>query len=366
VNTQQAPEREKTDESLRRERRNTDEVIEERRQEEQVADEVVERARDQADAVLDSAREKADDKLGAGDCAGIALATERAEEDQALEAERATADEALRREREENARLLFALLPLERERTDKHLLSERARADDALANRDDFMGIVSHDLRNLLAGIASTAALLAAKASTSDEGKRSTVAAGRIQRHVALMNRLLGDLVDIASIDAGKLSVVRERIDAAPLLAEAVDAFAAAAAGRGIALALDSAGEPLVAELDRTRILQVLANLIGNALKFTPRGGRVSVRGEVSPDGIALHVVDTGRGIPADMLEAVFARFTQVEPTDLQGLGLGLYITRCIIDGHGGRVWAERRPEGGTAFHLTLPSRRPAQLAHPV
>jgi signal transduction histidine kinase len=363
MSDERAPERKRTDDSLESERRNTDDAIEDQRRDHAEADELVEKARDRADAVLDNARDKADDRLDGPDqeSGRSALATERAAADQVLEAERAAADETLQREREEHARALLALLPLEREKTDRNLHRERARSDDALAQRDDFLGIVSHDLRNLLAGISSTAILLSAKASATDEGRRSIAAAKRIQRSVSLMTRLLGDLIDIASLDAGKLAVLPERTDAAPLLVEVVDAVAAAAAEKGVTLELEAPEESLPAELDRTRILQVLANLVGNALKFTPAGGSITVRGERAPDGIALSVLDTGVGIPADMLKAVFERFVQVAPDDRRGLGLGLFITRCIVDAHGGTVWAERRSGGGSAFHVSLPARSPRQ-----
>ena len=156
--------------------------------------------------MLDKAREKADDKLDAakaGVAARAAVAIERAGEDEALKEDRAAADASLRRERDEQARPLTVLLPLEREKTDLYLLTERARSDDALAHRDDFLGIVSHDLRNLLGGIAGNAALLSKQASKSDEGRRTTATAQRIERYVARMNRLIGDLGDVVSIEAG-------------------------------------------------------------------------------------------------------------------------------------------------------------------
>jgi signal transduction histidine kinase len=169
------------------------------------------------------------------------------------------------------------------------------------------------------------------------------------------MNRLIGDLVDVAAIDAGRLAVAPSRGDAASLLAEAVDAFRASSASKGVVLEAAGADKALVAEFDRDRILQVLANLITNAIKFTPAGGKIEVRGEW--DGNELHfcVSDTGVGIRADMLDAVFARFWQVNENDRRGLGLGLYIARCIVDAHGGRIWAESTLGAGSRFHFTLP-----------
>lgn len=353
------PERDQTDESLRTERQNTDQAIAAKRTDiQENADDLVERAREQADAVLDTARDKADQKLDADEPKHQereAIARERAREDEVLQKERAIADETLRREREQEARSLAALLPLEREKTDRYLLTERIRSDDDLAHRDDFMGMVSHDLRNLLSGIAMNATLLSEEASESDEGRRTVVGMKRIQRYVARMNRLIGDLVDVVSIDAGKLSVQPAHGDAAALLAEAVDVFLRAASENGISLESGVIEHPLLADFDHDRMLQVFANLITNALKFTPREGKITVRGERTGDELRFSISDTGAGVPADMLNAIFERFWQVGKNDKRGLGLGLYISRCIIDAHGGRIWAESKLEVGSTFYFTIP-----------
>lgn len=353
------PERAQTDESLRTERKNTDHVLEERRTDtEETADGIVERAREQADAVLDTARDKADVKLeaaGAGPQARKAVARERAGEDEALSDERAAADESLSREREEQARTLAALLPLERQKTDRHLLTERTRSDDAVAHRDDFMGIISHDLRNLLSAVAGNARLIAKQASQSDEGRSTVDGMERIQRYVARMNRLIGDLVDVVSIDAGKLAVHPQPGDAAEVIAEAVEAFAQGAQEKGISLVFESSERPLRAIFDRDRMVQVLANLITNAIKFTDGGGAITVRSERAEDALRVSVLDTGKGISEDMLDAVFERFWQVGKSDHRGLGLGLYISKCIVDAHGGRIWVESKLGAGSAFHFTIP-----------
>src|SRR5687768_3616086 len=202
-------EREQTDESLRMEREKTDHALAERQAAEEDSDLVVRRARESADALLTEVRAKADELLeGSPQVRTRAtLAEERGLEDEALQEERASADEILRRERDENARVLSRLLPLEREKTDRFLLTERARSDIALSNRDNFLGLVSHDLRNLLGGIVLSAELLSARAPENEEGTQTLVATARIQRYAARMNRLIGDLVDVASIDAGKLAV---------------------------------------------------------------------------------------------------------------------------------------------------------------
>lgn len=352
------PERDETDESLRDERKKTDKLIAAKRTAvDEEAEELVERARKQADAVLEAARDKADHKLDTAEL--HAVAKERALEDEGLQDERDAADDRLGLERAEQAFIRAALLPMEREKTDRHLLTERARSDQALAHRDDFLGMVSHDLRNLLQSVFLNATMLAEGASESDEGRRTVAGMKRIQRYVARMNGLIGDLVDVVSIDAGKLDVRPLRADAVALLTEAVEAFAPAAAEKGLSLEVETVERILMAELDHERMLQVLANLITNAIKFTSPGGRIVVRGERDGDALRLSVSDTGAGIPGDMLEMVFERFWQVGKNDRRGLGLGLYISRCIVDAHGGRIWAESKPGEGTAFYLTMPGTAP-------
>ena len=357
--TKPRPERDQTDESLRTERSNSDQVLAQQRSAtEKVADETLERAREQADAVLDTARGRADaesERAVAGTPTPEAVVQERALEDEVLQGEREAADEALQDEREEHARLLAALLPLERQKTDRYLLTERLRSDAAVEHRDDFLGMVSHDLRNLLSGIVLNATLVLQKSSETEEGRRTVEGMQRIQRYVARMNRLIGDLIDVVSIDTGRLAVQPEPHDAALLLTEAADAFGQIAAERVIMLEVEAVEKPLQGRFDHGRMLQVLANLITNALKFTAKGGRIVIRGEIIADELRISVSDDGTGIPAHMLEAVFERFWQVGKNDQRGLGLGLYISRCIIDAHGGKIWAESTMGEGSVFRLTIP-----------
>lgn len=350
-------EREQTNESLRREREKTDHALAERQAAEEDSDQVVHRARESADAVLTEARAKADERLEASPSTGpdATLAEERVQEDEALQDERASADEVLRREREENARVLSRLLPLEREKTDRFLLTERARSDVALANRDNFLGLVSHDLRNLLGGIVMSAELLSAKAPENEDGAQTRLATTRIQRYAARMNRLIGDLIDVASIDAGKLAITPVPGDATALIAEAVDTFQAAASAKDISLQTEIVEGPLLAEFDHDRMLQVLANVIANAIKFTSQGGSIRIRGERAGDELRFCISDTGSGIPGNLLEAIFERFWQVGKEDRRGVGLGLYISRCIVEAHGGKIWAESTLGKGSRICFTLP-----------
>ena len=355
MSSQVNTERENTDQSLRVEREKTDQALIDRQAVvDESADQTVEQARSVADAVVATARVTADELLlTSGDAAlppYTALAEQRAAEDDVLHEARADADAALREQREENVRILAALLPLERQKTDRYLLTERARADDAVAHRDDFLGIVTHDLRDLLSGIVLSAALLPEGASEPNGTKQ------RIQRYAARMNRLIGDLVDVASIDAGQLKVIPVLGDWSALIEEVAALFRPTALKQGITLEIALAHRSLPARFDHDRMLQVLANLIANSLKFTPRGGTIRIEAEHATDGLRCAVHDTGSGIPSRMLESIFERFWQVQSNDRRGVGLGLYITRCIVEAHRGRIWAESTEGIGSTLRFTLPT----------
>jgi len=349
-------EREQTDLHLQTERQNADRALADGTAAlEHAADLLVDRARQTADAVLLTARDKADEQLEQPTAdADAVVQIERAQADRVLEGERDAADRRLlvRRQR---ARELLALLPFERDTTDSALFSERGRSDDAIANRDDLLGIVSHDLRDLLGGILSTAHLVSIQAGDGPDGARTRGAAERIQRLAARMNRLITDLVDVASIDAGKLAVVPVPGDVTVLIAEAVEACQPAAAAKELSVEMEAGARPLAAAFDFDRMLQVLANLIANAIKFTPPGGRIRIRAQAASETVELSVSDTGRGIPPDLLEAVFERFRQVDALDRRGLGLGLYISRRLVEAHDGRMWAESEDGAGATIRITLP-----------
>jgi signal transduction histidine kinase len=110
-----------------------------------------------------------------------------------------------------------------------------------------------------------------------------------------------------------------------------------------------------MATFDQHRILQVLGNLIANSLKFTPQGGKITIAVEPAADCICISVRDTGSGIPEHAIGQIFERFSQAEKNDRRGLGLGLYISRCIVEAHGGRIWAESQPGSGSMIAFTLP-----------
>jgi signal transduction histidine kinase len=347
--------RQQTDESLRAEREKADVALTEGLEGiEELADSVITLARQRADEVLAAARAKVDGQArrpGGPLGPPAPLVRERELENRALQEERDAADEVLRQERDEHV----ALLATERSETDRDLIEERDRADDALATRDEFLAIVSHDLRNLLNTVLGFAGLITQEVEREKYNARIVSDAQRIQRSGARMYRLIGDLVDVASIHSGTLAVTRREEDPTVLVEEALDTFLPQAIGRGITLRAELVTPLGVVAFDAARILQVLGNLLSNALKFTPPRGQVVLRVEPVERALRFSVSDTGPGIPPDRLEEIFDRYLQVRSDDRRGVGLGLYISRCIVLGHGGRIWAESGGDGGSTFRFTLP-----------
>jgi signal transduction histidine kinase len=244
---------------------------------------------------------------------------------------------------------------LEQERA--HLLRSereaRATAEAAAQARDEVLRVVSHDLGNYLSAASVNTTVLQRILPEGSERMRERVTG--IRDALTQMQRLRQDLLDVASIEAGRLSVEPEPHDPATLLAEAAELFGPVAAEHGIDLALRPAAPLPAVRADRSRVLQVLGNLIGNAIKFTPRDGRITLAADADPDAVRLSVTDTGTGIPPEHLPHVFDRFWKVREGNRHGAGLGLAIARGIIEAHGGEIQVESTPGAGTTFTLTLP-----------
>lgn len=241
----------------------------------------------------------------------------------------------------------------ERMRERERLLEEAHRAVRA---RDDILAVVSHDLRNPAGVIALAASELEHCGDTVDATKVRTCA-GRIHRAAEGIEQIIGDLLDFSHIEMGRLVVEPSEQSAGDVVAEAIDAFAGLAAQRGIQVraTLDGlAGVRLFC--DRGRIVQVLSNLIGNALKFVARGHGIDVGGHATDRDVILHVHDEGPGVRPEHLPHVFDRYWQSDARDARrGLGLGLAIVKGIVDAHGGQVWVESPPGQGATFAFSLP-----------
>ena len=248
-------ERQQTDESLRLERERADLALEaELALIDETADDVINRARARADRVLAATRALTDRgfrRSSVPPAEGVTVERER--EDRVVRKERADADETVRSERAEH----LAILSRERDATDRDLLSERARSDDVIATRDEFLGIVSHDIRNMLSGVVSLAALISRLVARGDPPDQILPYTQRIQRAAARMDRLVGDLVDVASIHAGMLAVTREVADPSHVVAEAVDTFHAQASAAGLCLEADTMPPATAGAFDPDRVLQL-------------------------------------------------------------------------------------------------------------
>jgi signal transduction histidine kinase len=238
------------------------------------------------------------------------------------------------------------------------LAAENARlfagARQATLARDRMLSVVAHDLRNPLALVAMNAEMLAELLDPdADPYQRETV---RIVRSAAeRMQRLIEDLLDVSRIEHGTFSLERSETPVAELLAEAERLLRPLARARGVALAVAAAPPGGRVRADAGRLIQVLSNLGGNALKFTPAGGRVEVAAVAEGDALKVSVADTGPGIPPEVLPHVFGAFWQAEERDRRGVGLGLWIARSIVEAHGGRIWVDAREGEGSTFHFTVP-----------
>ena len=230
-------------------------------------------------------------------------------------------------------------------------VAARAEVEVAVRSRDDILAIVSHDLRNPLGVISMSAAVL--ESAAAEEKRRAQV--GIIRRAVAGMNRLIEDLLDVSQITRGGLRINAAPLDPAEICSDARALFEPLLATKSQELrcACVARDAPVIA--DRERVAQVLSNLVGNAHKFTPEGGRIELRAVATPGEVRFSVRDTGPGLSSQDLPHVFDRFWQARRVRRGGVGLGLPITKGIVDAHGGRIWVESSAGVGTTFHFTLP-----------
>ena len=237
----------------------------------------------------------------------------------------------------------------------------RADAEAAIRMRDRFLAVTSHDLRTPLAAITMWADLLGQGEELPPSAHEAVDA---IRRSAQMQQRLIDDLLDISRLSSGKLRLELRPVDLAELLQSSVEDLRPAAVAKQIDLQLEPVnrnGQPLLVTGDLARLRQIFANLLGNALKFTPEHGRITARLEADMDGQSARVAisDTGRGIPVAALPRVFDRFWQADATSSSpndGLGLGLAIVRDLVQLHGGRITASSEGEGrGATFTLTLP-----------
>jgi signal transduction histidine kinase len=170
------------------------------------------------------------------------------------------------------------------------------------------------------------------------------------------MNRLIQDLLDVARLEAGRLSIEQARVPAERVVSESVEAQKLLASSASIELRLDVARDVPEVWGDLDRLLQVFENLIGNAVKFTQPGGRITVGAAPRDGDVLFWVADTGAGIAAEDLPHLFDRFRQAQKASRRGAGLGLSVVKGIVEAHGGRIWVESTPGRGSTFSFTVPT----------
>ena len=212
---------------------------------------------------------------------------------------------------------------------------------------------LSHDLRGPLMAISGAAELISAIAAPGDPEIRDWC--HQIHHATSVMERLIHDLLEVGSFEDAQLRLRPASHDLTALVRGAVDAFQQAASAKNISLDADFPAAGAAVECDRNRIVQVISNILRNAVTFTPDGGSIRVRVRRRENEVRVSIADTGAGIPQAARHAIFERFRRYDDGERTGPGLGLYIAKWIVDAHHGRIWVESHIGRGSRFCFTLP-----------
>jgi signal transduction histidine kinase len=248
------------------------------------------------------------------------------------------------------------------------VLSDVTARREAERMKDEFSALVSHELRTPLTSIIGYLELLRDDADGDGDDPRARQRAQFltvVDRNARRLLRLVGDLLFVAQVEAGKLSLDEADVDLGAVARESVEAAAPRARDGGVELILEEQDAPVVRG-DRDRLAQALDNLVSNAIKFTPAGGRVGVRLACEYDRAVLEVTDTGIGISQADLEQLFQRFFRTQRATsaaIPGVGLGLTIAQAIVHGHDGQISVQSSDGEGTTFRIDLPLLRAAEVA---
>jgi signal transduction histidine kinase len=250
---------------------------------------------------------------------------------------------------------------------------ERLNRDLAVANdklreldraKSGFVSMVSHELRTPMTSIKGYVENLL-DGLVGGLTERQVYYLTRVKHNIERLTRMIYDLLDLSRIEAGAVVVKFAPLSVPDLITDVVESFQGMTAEKGITLIAEPDAALPVIQGDRDKLHQVLINLIQNAVKFTPRDGRIVVEGRLcEPEAVQLCVADTGCGIPADELPRIFDRFYSGDsiPGEARGAGLGLAITKSLVELHGGRIWVESVPCEGSRFYFTLPIRQVAPV----
>lgn len=374
--------RENTDNSLKGERKDADEFLLHK-------DKTISK---EAEATIQSDRLTADNKREAQHAAvdadaditeDTAVLEERKRSDKARQLARDKEDSVRKKERFQKRMVAEALLETQRKETDENLSDERETLDVAteagiallkdeksshdatktdLITRDQFLAVVSHDLRSPLSSISMSAELLREELT---ENKVATAAVFEfldiIERNSLHMDRLITDLLDVERMANNKLVLNIKSTEVSELLTDCRALFSPIAINKKFTFELEAASDHLVAAIDPDRILQVLSNLISNAIKFLPPGGHIKVNVAKKGSEIEFSVTDDGPGIAEDKKLEIFERFSQLKTNDRRGLGLGLFISKWIVEAHKGKIWVQSELGKGSTFFFTVPLAPPYQ-----
>jgi signal transduction histidine kinase len=240
------------------------------------------------------------------------------------------------------------------------LLAANEGYREALRAREDMMAIVSHDLKNPINSLVLRSHLMIQKVERSaDPDNELKHNLQLINRTAFQMNSLISDLTDVAKMQAGQLHVAPQDISGNEVAQPAIETILLLAKEKQIEFVHDVASDLPNVCVDQFRMTQILGNLLGNAVKFTPKGGRVELTVRGRGDQVLFSVRDNGPGIPSAALSHIFEPYWQVSKTR-SGMGLGLFIAKTLVEAHGGRIWVESTVGQGTAFYFTVPAIRPS------
>ncbi|HEC79918.1 MAG TPA: HAMP domain-containing histidine kinase, partial [Firmicutes bacterium] len=236
----------------------------------------------------------------------------------------------------------------------EHAHRELKKLDTA---KTEFLNITSHELRSPLTSILGYAEILSeGLVGPVTDGQRES--AYGILRNARQLERLINDLLDFTQMETGRLRLDTEVCDLKPIIKDAVESMRPRIEEAGCAVSIEVPPDLPPSICDARRITQVLYNLIGNAVKFSPDGGTITISANKVDRFIRISVKDEGVGIPEENQEKIFDKFYQVDMSDTRrarGLGLGLAISKAIIDAHGGSIWVDSKPEKGSTFYFTVP-----------
>jgi signal transduction histidine kinase len=246
----------------------------------------------------------------------------------------------------------------EQRRAEELLQALYDEAKQAVLARDQTIAVVSHDLRNPVNAIKMLAAALvrSARHDAERDGSDQVYDSAEIIRRAAEQaDRLIQDLLDVSHIEAGSLRIHVAAEDLDEIIAAATDVLSPFANEKSVELRREPNPELPLVNVDASRIHQVISNIAGNAIKFTPQGGVVTISVERRAGELVVAVSDTGPGLPPEQMESLADRRWQAKRQTSGGSGLGLVIAKGIVEAHGGKLWADARPGGGSVFRFSLP-----------